>query len=159
MATVSESGKKVKNLQNGPTLANRSSAVYDHVFRLKVDSEPAGPDLDARRFSWTCDVVALSKIFQNVQIYDVKKTVFRHFPANRSTDFQTDFFLFQVFPRASKKVLTTMLLGLTVWPLFHFPFFSDLISSPPDVKSKISLNKWEVFFKKTSLSSLLEFAF
>ena len=92
MATVSESGKKVKNLQNGPTLANRSSAEYDHVFLLEVDLEPAGPGLDARRFSLTCDVIALSKIFQNVQIYTFEKTVFRHFPANRSADFQTDFF-------------------------------------------------------------------
>ena len=136
-----------RKVKNGPTLTNRSSAVYDHVFRLKVDSEPAGPDLDARRFSWTCDVVALSKIFQNVQIYDVEKTVFRHFPANRSTDFQTDFFLFQVFPRTSKKVLTTMLLRRTVWPLSRFPFFFDRISGPCDVNPKISLNKWEVFLK------------
>ena len=139
--------KIVKILKNGLGVSGRGAFVYDHVYWLEVDSEPAGPGLDAKRFSWTCDVVALSKIFQNVQIYDVEKTVFRHFPANRSTDFQTDFFLFQVFPRASKKVLTTMLLGLTVWPLFRFPFFSDLISSPPDVKSKISLNKWEVFLK------------
>ena len=39
--------KKFKNFQNGRTLANRSSAKYDHVFRLKVDLEPAGRDLNA----------------------------------------------------------------------------------------------------------------
>ena len=128
-------------------MANRSSAEYDHVLWLEVDLEPAGPGLDARRFSLTCDVIALSKIFQNVQIYTFEKTVFRHFPANRSADFQTDFFLFQVFPRASKKCLTTMLLQRTVWPLFPFPFFFPRISPPLDVKSQISLNKWEVFLK------------
>ena len=52
-------------MQNGPTLANRSSAEYDHVFLLEVDLEPAGPGLEPRRFSLTCDVIALSKIFQN----------------------------------------------------------------------------------------------
>ena len=55
-----------RKVKNGPTLTNRSSAEYDHVFWLKVDLEPAGPGLEPRRFSLTCDVIALSKIFQNV---------------------------------------------------------------------------------------------
>ena len=45
--------KNVKNLQNGLNVSRRSSAKYDHVFWLEVDLEPAGPGLDARRFSLT----------------------------------------------------------------------------------------------------------
>ena len=41
-----------------------------------------------------------------------------------------------------------MLLQRTVWPLFRFPVFFRQIYRPPDVKSKISLNNREVFFKK-----------
>ena len=45
--------KNVKNLQNVLNVSRRSSAEYDHVFWLEVDSEPPGPGLDARRFSLT----------------------------------------------------------------------------------------------------------
>ena len=56
--------KMTKFEKNGLHVSARSSAEYDHVFLLEVDSEPAGPGLDAKRFSSTCDVVALSEIFK-----------------------------------------------------------------------------------------------
>ena len=39
--------KNVKNVKNDPISEARSSVVYDHVFWLEVDSEPAGRDLFA----------------------------------------------------------------------------------------------------------------
>ena len=91
--------KIVKILKNGLGVSGRGAFVYDHVYWLEVDSEPAGPGLDAKRFSLTCDVVTLSEIFQNVQIYEVEKPVFAHFPAHRWSDFQKNFFAWKPFPR------------------------------------------------------------
>ena len=103
--------KIVKILKNGLGVSGRGAFVYDHVYWLEVDSEPAGPGLDAKRFSWTCDVVALSKIFQNVQISTFKKPVFLNFLANRWSDFQKNFF---------------------GWKAFRIRFFEDLdLPNPP----------------------------
>ena len=76
LATVSESGKNVKNLQNGPTLASRSSAVYVGVWWLKVDSEPAGPDLDADILTGTVGQPVCRKMPENLNFTTSKKRFF-----------------------------------------------------------------------------------
>ena len=68
--------RKVKNLQNGPTLASRSSAVYVGVFWLKVDLEPAGPDLDADIKSGTVGQPVCRKMPKNLNFTTSKKRFF-----------------------------------------------------------------------------------
>ena len=84
--------KNAQNLKNDRISEARSTAEYDHVFWLKVDSEPAARDLFARRFSAQSDNIAFSGFFKKLEFYDVEKPVFAHFLANRLTDFQNNFF-------------------------------------------------------------------
>ena len=102
MATVSESGKKVKNLQNGPTLANRSSAEYDHVFRVKVDLEPVGPGLEPRRFSLT-SVNRFAGKCRKTSILHVRKNGFSAFSGEPVGRFSNRFFLVKGLPKGFKK--------------------------------------------------------
>ena len=76
VAPVSESAKNVKNLQNGPTLASRSSAIYVGVYWLKVDSEPAGPDLDADILTGTVGQPVCRKMPENLNFTTSKKRFF-----------------------------------------------------------------------------------
>ena len=65
-----------KNLKNGRTLANRSSADYVGVFWLEVDLEPAGPDLDADIKSGTVGQPVCRKMPKNLNFTTSKKRFF-----------------------------------------------------------------------------------
>ena len=84
--------KNAKKLQNGLGLCAHRAFVYEDVFRVEIDSEPAARDLFATRFSAQSEKLAFSKIFEKPQFYGVEKPVFAHFLANRLTDFQKIFF-------------------------------------------------------------------
>ena len=103
VATVSENGKNVKNLQNGQTLANRSSAEYDHVFRVKVDSEPSGPGLDARRFLLTSVNRFAGKCRKTANLH-VRKNGFSAFAGEPVGRFSNRFFCLKGLPKGFKKV-------------------------------------------------------
>ena len=95
--------KMRKNLQKRPKMTKfeknglynngRSSAEYDHVFLLEVDSEPAGRGLNAKRFLLTCDVVAFYDFFQKTEI------------------FQIFFFCFWIFSRTGGPIFKIFFLG------------------------------------------------
>ena len=84
--------KMTKFEKNGLHVSARSSAEYDHVFLLEVDSEPAGRGLNAKRFSLTCDVVTFYDFFQKTEIFQIFFFLFLDFLANRWSDFQNFFF-------------------------------------------------------------------
>ena len=84
--------KNAQNLQNGLGLCAHRAFVYEDVFRVEIDSEPAARDLFATRFSAQSEKLAFSEIFEKPQFYGVEKPVFAHFLANRLTDFQKFFF-------------------------------------------------------------------
>ena len=90
--------KMTKLEKNGLNVSGRSSAVYDHVYWLEVDSEPAGRGLNAKRFSSTCDVVTFYDFFQKTEIFQNFFFLFLNFLANRWSDFQNFFFGWSVLP-------------------------------------------------------------
>ena len=96
--------KSEKNFQNRRTLANRSSAEYDHVFRVKVDSEPFGPGLDARRFSLT-SVNRFAGKCRKTSILRRRKNGFSAFSGEPVGRFSNRFFLVKGLPKGFKKVL------------------------------------------------------
>ena len=95
--------KNVKILQNGLNVSRRSSAEYDHVFWLEVDSEPPGPGLDARRFSLT-SVNRFAGKCRKTSILQRRKNGFSAFSGEPVGRFSNRFFCLKGLPKGFKKV-------------------------------------------------------
>ena len=89
--------------KNGLHVSGRSSAEYDHVFLLEVDSEPAGPGLDADRFSLT-SVNRFAGKCRKTSILQRRKNGFSAFAGEPVGRFSNRFFLVKGLPKGFKKV-------------------------------------------------------
>ena len=129
--------KMRKNLQKRPKMTKfeknglydngRSSAEYDHVFWLEVDLEPAGPGLDARRFSLT-SVNRFAGKCRKTSILRRRKNGFSAFSGEPVGRFSNRFFLVKGLPKGFQKVLhnhvaTTHRLAAIPFSVFFGPDF------------------------------------
>ena len=85
--------KNAQNLKNGLGLCAHRAVVYDHVFWLEVDSEPAGRDLFADLNFGAVGQRCLKQNFSKRENQRKKKRVFLRFLGKRLTDFHKIFFL------------------------------------------------------------------
>ena len=114
--------KNAKIVSDGRTLTCTTNFVCAGVSLLEVDSEPLGPGLDARRFSFNSDNVAFCGFFEKLKIFTFQKSVFQKIrKRQRCPIFKKIFLGERPCQDASLKPLCTQIL-CTVWPLHKIQF-------------------------------------
>ena len=117
-----------RKIKNGPTLASRSSAVYVGVYWLKVDSEPAGPDLDADILTGTVGQPVCRKMPENLNFTMSKKQFSGIFRRTGGPIFKPIFSSSRSSQGLQKRSLQPCCWDLPFGRYFRFHFFcQDLI--------------------------------